>query len=111
MPNWALEALNEHPFIAADLVDLRTLLPWDKETVLSSVNKTGKAIILHEDILTGGIGGEIAAIISEQCFHNLDAPIVRSASLDTPVPMSLHLEWNFLPKERFKKQLIDLVAY
>ena len=109
--HWALEALNANKNISADLVDLRTLLPWDKQTVLNSVKKTGKVIILHEDTLTGGIGGEIAATIAEECFGNLDAAPVRIASLDTPVPMSLALENNFLPKERFKQALEKLVSY
>lgn len=109
--HWALEALAEHPEISADLVDLRTLLPLDREAILDSVRKTGKAIVLHEDTMTGGIGGEIAALISEYCFEQLDAPVMRSASLDTPVPMSPDLEVNFLPKQRFKKQLLDLFNY
>lgn len=109
--HWALEALNENPEISADLIDLRTLLPLDEDAIFSSVKKTGKAIILHEDTLTGGIGGEISARINEHCFEFLDAPVVRSASLDTPVPFSTELEWNFLPKERFKKQLRELWMY
>lgn len=109
--HWALEVLAEHTEISADLIDLRTLLPFDEEAIYTSVKKTGKAIILHEDTLTGGIGGEIAARITENCFENLDAPVVRSASLDTPVPFNSDMEWNFLPKERFKKQLIDLWKY
>lgn len=109
--HWALEALTKHPHISADLIDLRTLLPWDEEAVIQSVKKTGKAIILHEDTLTGGIGAEIAARIAEKCFMHLDAPVVRSASLDTPIPMSSALEWNFLPKERFEKQLLELYQF
>jgi 2-oxoisovalerate dehydrogenase E1 component len=109
--HWALETLAAHPEVSADLLDLRTLLPLDKDAILSSVKKTGKVIILHEDTLTGGIGGELSALIAEHCFQYLDAPIVRSASLDTPVPMSADLEANFLPKERFKKQLLDLYRY
>lgn len=109
--HWALEVLNRHPHISADLVDLRTLMPLDIEAIIQSVMKTGKVIILHEDTLTGGIGAEIAARINETCFMNLDAPVVRSASLDTPVPFSSVLEWNFLPKKRFEKQLLDLLAY
>ncbi len=109
--HWAIEALNEHPEIKADLIDLRTLLPWDSEAVESSVRKTGKVIILHEDTLTGGIGGEIAAHIASHCFEQLDAPIVRVASLDTPVPMSADLELNFLPKSRFKTALRELFQY
>lgn len=109
--HWAMEILDKHPEISADLIDLRTLVPLDKEAILNSVNKTGKVIVLHEDTLTGGIGGELVAIIAENCFENLDAPIVRSASLDTPVPMNADLEWNFLPKHRFEQQLIELWKY
>ena len=106
-----MEILDKHAKIKADLVDLRTLIPLDLNSILNSVNKTGKVIVLHEDTLTGGIGGELAALISENCFENLDAPIVRCASLDTPVPMNVDLEWNFLPKARFEKQLLDLWKY
>lgn len=109
--HWALETLNQHPEINADLIDLRTLLPIDDEAIFESVKKTGKVIILHEDCLSGGWGAEIAARISEHCFESLDAPVVRSASLDTPVPFSAELEWNFLPKQRFEKQLIELFNY
>lgn len=109
--HWALEALNANPDISADLVDLRTLIPLDTDTIIKSVKKTGKAIIFHEDTLTGGIGGEIASLIAEKCFQNLDAPVVRIGSLDTPVPMSNQLEWNFLPKERFSQKLKELAAY
>ena len=109
--HWALETLNSMPEISADLLDLRTLLPWDKEAVETTVKKTGRVIILHEDTLTGGIGGELSAHISEHCFESLDAPIIRSASLDTPVPMNVDLEWNFLPKKRFREQLLTLLNY
>lgn len=109
--HWALEALQSNPSISADLVDLRTLIPLDIDTVINSVKKTGKVIILHEDTLTGGIGGEIASLIAEKCFQQLDAPVVRIGSLDTPVPMSNQLEWNFLPKERFNHKLKELVSY
>lgn len=109
--HWAMEILDKNPSVSADLVDLRSLLPWDRETVIASVKKTGKVIVLHEDTFTGGIGAEIAATIASECFTHLDAPVVRSASLDTPVPMSSKLEWNFLPKDRFEKQLMELVNY
>ncbi len=109
--HWAMEALTEIKGISADLIDLRTLLPWDKETVLNSVRKTGKVIIMHEDTLTGGIGGEITSVIAEECFNFLDAPPVRIGALDTPVPMSSALEWNFLPKDRFKTALIKLASF
>ncbi|MGQ0827081.1 MAG: alpha-ketoacid dehydrogenase subunit alpha/beta [Bacteroidota bacterium] len=109
--HWAMEALDKHPEIKADLIDLRTLLPYDKEAIINSVSKTGKAIVLHEDTLVGGIGGELAAVISENCFEFLDAPVVRCASLDTAVPMNTDLESNFLPKTRFEKQLVILWKY
>jgi 2-oxoisovalerate dehydrogenase E1 component len=109
--HWALEALAEDPTLSADLIDLRSLLPWDKEAVLESVRRTGKVIVLHEDTLTGGIGGEIAATIAEECFEVLDAPVVRVGSLDTPVPFAVELEQNFLPKARFKQALARLKAY
>lgn len=106
--HWAMEVLDKHPEISADLIDLRTLLPYDKEAILNSVNKTGRVIILHEDCLTGGIGGELAAVISEECFNVLDAPVMREGSLDTAVPFSIELEDNFLPKSRFEEKLLKL---
>ena len=101
--HWALKTLEKYPEIKADIVNLRTLLPLDTETIYNSVKKTGKAIVLHEDCLTGGIGGEIASLISENCFHNLDAPVCRIGSLDTPVPFAIPLENNFLPVNRFAR--------
>lgn len=109
--HWAMEILDTHPEISADLIDLRTLLPWDEEAVLASVKKTGKVIVMHEDTLTGGIGGEITSRIAEKCFPFLDAAPVRVGALDTPVPMSNALEWSFLPKKRFEVALQQLVAY
>ncbi|MDO9184572.1 MAG: dehydrogenase E1 component subunit alpha/beta [Bacteroidia bacterium] len=109
--HWAIEILEKHPEIKADLIDLRTLLPYDKEAIINSVNKTGKAIVLHEDTLFGGFGGELTAVISQECFEKLDAPVMRCASLDTPVPMNADLEINFLAKSRFEKQLVDLWKY
>lgn len=109
--HWALEALNENQDISADLIDLRTLAPLDMETIYESVKKTGKCIVLHEDTITGGIGGEIASLITENCFEYLDAPVMREGSLDTPVPMNVDLENNFLPKERFKEKLKKLSGY
>ncbi len=109
--HWALEILQEHPEISADLIDLRTLAPLDTETIFSSVKKTGKVIILHEDTLTGGIGGEIAALVTENCFEFLDAPVMREASLNTPVPMNSDLELNFLPLKRFKEKICTLHQY
>jgi 2-oxoisovalerate dehydrogenase E1 component len=109
--HWALEILNEQSGINADLVDLRTLAPLDIETIYASVKKTGRVIVLHEDTLTGGIGGEIASLITENCFEYLDAPVMREGSLDTPVPMNADLEINFLPKERFREKLLKLKSY
>lgn len=109
--HWALEVLDRNVSVSADLLDLRSLLPFDKEAIAATVKKTGKVIILHEDTLIGGIAGEISAFISEHCFEYLDAPVLRSASLDTPVPFALELEANFLPKVRFEKQLLDLLKY
>ncbi|MDP3831565.1 MAG: transketolase C-terminal domain-containing protein, partial [Ignavibacteriaceae bacterium] len=109
--HWAEDVIRSIDNISCDLIDLRTLLPWDKETVERSVKKTGKCLILHEDCLTGGIGGEIAAYVSENCFEFLDAPVMREASLDTPVPFSIELEHQFLPKERFKNKLKKLLEY
>lgn len=109
--HWAMEALNENPDIKADLIDLRTLAPLDVDTIFESVKKTGKALVFHEDTLTGGIAGEIAALITEHCFEYLDAPVMREGSLDTPVPMNADLEHNFLPKERFKEKLLKLWKY
>ncbi len=109
--HWAMEILDKHPEIAADLIDLRTLLPFDRDAILESVKKTGRCIILHEDTLIGGIGGELSSFIMENAFEYLDAPVARCASLDTPVPFSLELEANFLPKGRFEKQLLDLLNY
>ena len=109
--HWAIDALREFTEISADLLDLRSLLPWDKEAVKNSVRKTGKVIILHEDRLTGGIGGEISAWISENCFEFLDAPVMRCGGLDTPIPFAKKLEDNFLPAERFKEKLKILWKY
>lgn len=109
--HWAKNILKNNPEISADLIDLRILLPWDKATVEDSVKKTGKVIILHEDTLTGGIGAEIAAHISENCFRDLDAPVMRSGSLDTPVPFANSLEENFFRKNVFEKKLKDLTGY
>jgi len=103
--HWAIDAINEIETIHADIIDLRTLQPWDKETVKESVEKTNKVIVLHEETITGGIGAEIAAWIAEHCFNYLDAPIMRSGSLDTPVPFAKNLEDQFLPKERFINKL------
>ncbi len=109
--HWALEVANEHPELDLEIIDLRTLLPLDKETVFQSIKKTGKAFVLNEDTLTGSISAEIAAIISEFCFEYLDAPVFREGALDTPVPMNKELEENFLPKNRFKEKIFQLHQY
>ena len=97
--------------INCDLIDLRTLSPLDTESIISSVNKTGKAIILHEDSLFGGLGSEISSIIMENCFENLDAPVKRIGSLNTPIPFEESLEKQYLPFERFEKEIKDLLNY
>jgi 2-oxoisovalerate dehydrogenase E1 component len=109
--HWAKEILASMPDLSADVLDLRTLLPWDKEAVLETVKKTNRVLILHEDTLTGGIGGEIAAWISEHAFEYLDAPVKRVASLDTAIPFAATLENNFLPKGRLKSAIEDLLRY
>lgn len=109
--HWTLEFMEKHPEISIDLIDLRTLLPWDKETVLESVKKTGKVLVAHEDTLTGGFGGEIAAWIAENAFEYLDAPVARVGSLDTPVPFAPELEQNFLPKQKLEEKLLQLMEY
>jgi 2-oxoisovalerate dehydrogenase E1 component len=109
--HWAKELLATWPEVSADILDLRTLLPWDKEAVATTVKKTGRVIVLHEDTLTGGIGAEIAAWISEHCFQDLDAPVMREASLDTAIPFAPTLENNFLPKGRLKGKIEGLMKY
>lgn len=109
--HWALKLANDHPELDIEIVDLRTLLPLDKETVFNSVRKTGKVIVLNEDTLTGSISAEIAALISEYCFEYLDAPVMREGALDTPVPMNKELEENFLPEKRFREKVFLLSQY
>ncbi len=108
--HWALE-LKEERGLDVEIIDLRTLLPLDTECIYNSVRKTGKALILHEDSLFGGIGGEISALINEHCFESLDAPVRRVGSLDTPVPFAVALEEQFLPKKRFEETILELIAY
>lgn len=108
--HWALDILASME-VSADLLDLRSLLPWDREAVAATVRKTSRVLILHEDCLTGGIGAELAAWISENCFQYLDAPVKRVASLDTPVPFAPSLEQNFLPKVRLKTAIEELLKF
>ena len=109
--HWALEVLEEMEFNKADLLDLRSLQPLDVESIFESVTKTGKAIILTEDSLTGSFASEIAALISENCFESLDAPVMRVGSLETPIPFAPQLEKQYLPKERFRVKLQELIEY
>ena len=109
--HWALEVLDNNPDISADLIDLRTLVPLDEQAIMNSVKKTGRVLILHEDCEVGGYGADIAALISEQCFEFLDAPVRRSASLNTAVPFAKNLEDNFLAKQTFEQKLKELLNY
>jgi 2-oxoisovalerate dehydrogenase E1 component len=109
--HWALEYLEAHPDISADLIDLRTLSPLDTEAIYSSVKKTGRAIILQEDVMFGGIASDISSLIMENCFAQLDAPVKRVASLDTPVPFAKNLEAGYLPKARFAAAVEELLGY
>lgn len=109
--HWALETLDLNPEISADLIDLRTLQPLDKDTVYASVKKTNKCIILQEDSMFGGIASDISAMIMEDCFEYLDGPVKRVASLDSPIPFTKALEDQYLPKGRFETALKELMAY
>ncbi len=109
--HWAEDFAAGHPEISIDILDLRTLSPLDYMSIRASVERTGRVLILHEDTLTGGIGGEIAAWIAENCFALLDAPVMRCASLDTPVPFSEALEQNFLAKSRMEETVNKLIGY
>ncbi len=109
--HWALEVLSGMKDVSADVLDLRTLLPWDEESVVNTVKKTNRVLILHEDTLTGGIGAELSAWINEHCFEHLDAPVKRLASLDTPVPFAPTLEQNFLPRGRLRTAIEELLKF
>jgi 2-oxoisovalerate dehydrogenase E1 component len=109
--HWAIETLEKHPNIEADLLDLRSLQPLDTEAIFKSVSKTGKAIIYQEDSMFGGIASDISALIMENCFQYLDAPVIRIASLETPIPFVKSLEDQYLPKQRFEKELLDILKY
>ena len=108
---WATEYADAHPEISINILDLRTLLPLDYKAIRSAVNNTGKVLVLHEDTITGGIGGEVAAWIGQNCFEFLDAPVMRCASLDTPVPFNSELEKNFLAKSRLDEMIQKLINY
>jgi 2-oxoisovalerate dehydrogenase E1 component len=108
--HWAL-ALAEELNLDADILDLRTLLPWDEDAVRRTVEKNGRVLLLHEDTLTGGLGGEIGAWIAEHCFRSLDAPLMRVGSLDTAIPFSPNLEKQFLPQQRLREAVAKLLSY
>ena len=109
--HWALETLNTNTDVSADIIDLRTLQPLDEDSIINSVKKTGKVLILQEDTLFGGIASDISALIMEKCFEYLDAPVKRLASMDTPIPFAEQLEDQYLAKSRLNDVLIDLIAY
>ena len=109
--HWAIEEMNNRPEIQAEIIDLRSLVPLDTETVYTSVKKTGRAIVLHEDCISGGIGGELTALITEHCFEFLDAPVLRVGSLNSPVPFAATIEAIFLPQDRFTKAVDQLLNY
>jgi 2-oxoisovalerate dehydrogenase E1 component len=109
--HWALETLEKHSELDADLIDLRTLQPLDTETIYKSVQKTGRLLILQEDSLFGGIASDISALVMENCFEYLDAPVKRVGSLETPIPFAKNLEAEYLPKQRFEKELLNLLEY
>ncbi len=109
--HWALDYAKKNPAISIDILDLRTLLPLDYEAIKASVMRTGRVLLLHEDSLIGGIGGEISAWITENCFHLLDAPVIRCASLDTPIPFNIELEKNFMAYTRLREKIEKLMGY
>ncbi|RPG78990.1 MAG: dehydrogenase [Crocinitomicaceae bacterium TMED135] len=108
--HWAKEAVNKNK-LSADILDLRSLMPLDKEAIFDSVKKTNRALILHEDSLTGGIGGELSSLINENCFKFLDAPVIRCGSLDTPVPFAKSLEEQFLANKNLDEKINYLINY
>ena len=109
--HWALDYAKNNTAVSLYILDLRTLLPLDYEAIKISVKATGKVLLLHEDTLIGGIGGEIAAWVAEHCFEYLDAPVMRCASLDTPIPFNLDLEKNFMAYSRLGECVEKLMGY
>ena len=109
--HWAIEAAAERPDYTFEILDLRTLLPLDIDAVVAAASKTGRVLVLHEDTITAGIGGELVALINEHCFDQLDAPVLRVASLDTPVPFAADLEQQFLAQRRLLPTIDKLLAY
>lgn len=109
--HWAIEEMSKRQGVSAEIIDLRSLVPLDVDAIYEAVKKTGKVIVLHEDCLVGGIGGEISALINENCFESLDAPVMRVASLNSPVPFAENIEKLFLPKTRLQKTVDRLLNY
>ncbi|MEN9994290.1 MAG: hypothetical protein RL762_947 [Bacteroidota bacterium] len=109
--HWALDAAAQRPDFSFEILDLRTLLPLDLDAIVAAASKTGRVLVLHEDTLTAGIGGEIVALVNEYCFEQLDAPVLRVASLDTPVPFAADLEQQFLASKRLLSTIDKLMAY
>ena len=109
--HWAIETLEKHPDISADLIDLRSLQPLDFEAILASVKKTSRAIILQEDSLFGSIASDLSSNLMEQAFEFLDAPVKRVASIETPIPFASALEEQYLAKRTFEQELLALLAY
>lgn len=109
--HWALETLAKHSDISADLLDLRTLQPLDWEAIYASVKKTSRVIILQEDTLFGGVASDISSMIMENCFEHLDAPVKRVGSLESAIPFMKSLEDQYLPKQRFETELLELLKY
>jgi 2-oxoisovalerate dehydrogenase E1 component len=109
--HWAKDYAGRNPGISMDITDLRTLLPLDYDAIRNAVSRTGKVLILHEDTLTGGVGSEISAWIAEYCYTLLDAPVMRCASLDTPIPFNIELEKNFMAYSRLGETIEKLMRY
>ena len=109
--HWAKEEMAKHSTINAEIIDLRSLVPLDTDTIYASVRKTGRAIVLHEDCISGGIGGELTALIGEHCFESLDAPVLRVGSLNSPVPFAASIESIFLPQKRFSEAVDQVMNY
>jgi 2-oxoisovalerate dehydrogenase E1 component len=109
--HWAKKYASENEHLSLTILDLRSLAPLDYDAVAEAVATTGKVIILHEDNLTGGIGGELSAWIAEHCFTKLDAPIMRCASLDTPIPFNIILEKQYLANSRLEETMQKLLAF
>ena len=109
--HWAMEYADNHSDLSIEILDLRTLLPLDIEAIYAAARKTGRVVVLHEDCMTGGIGGELVALITENCFEALDAPVKRVASMDTPVPFAAQLEQQFFPKERLQSAVEAVMNY